>query len=70
MNTKQWIWQHQDFPNFNYDYKEIEPMIFRLIEKSGVLKGKISYLSNSEQDNFSVETSLSEIIATSQIEGI
>jgi Fic family protein len=70
MNTKKWIWQHQDFPNFNYDYKEIEPMIFNLIEKSGVLKGKISYLSNSEQDNFSIETSLSEIIATSQIEGI
>ncbi len=70
MNSKKWIWQHQDFPNFNYDYKEIEPMIFRLIEKSGVLKGKISYLSDSEQDNFSVETSLSEIVASSQIEGI
>ncbi|NEW60712.1 DUF4172 domain-containing protein [Sulfurovum sp. bin170] len=54
MNTKKWIWQHQDFPNFNYDYKEIEPMIFRFFEKSGELKGKISYLSNSEQDNFSI----------------
>jgi len=70
MNTKKWIWEHQDFPNFNYDYKEIEPLIFRLIEKSGELKGKISYLSNNEQDNFSLETSLSEIIATSQIEGV
>lgn len=70
MNTKKWIWQHPNFPNFNHDYKEIEPMIFRLIEKSGELKGKISYLSNSEQDNFSIETSLSEIIATSEIEGI
>lgn len=70
MNTKKWIWQHPDFPNFNYDYKKIEPMIFRLIEKSGELKGKISYLSNSEQDDFSIETSLSEIIATSEIEGV
>ncbi|HHH19565.1 MAG TPA: DUF4172 domain-containing protein, partial [Campylobacterales bacterium] len=70
MNTKKWIWEHPDFPNFNYNYKEIEPMIFHLIEKSGELKGKISYLSNSEQDNFSIETSLSEIIATSEIEGI
>ncbi|CAA6805787.1 MAG: Fic family protein [uncultured Sulfurovum sp.] len=70
MNTKKWIWEHEDFPNFNYDYKEIEPIIFRLIEKSGELKGKISYLSNSEQDNFSVETSLNEIIATSEIEGV
>jgi Fic family protein len=70
MNSKKWIWQHQDFPSFNYEYKEIEPMIFRLIEKSGVLKGKISYLSDSEQDNFSVETSLSEIVASSEIEGI
>jgi len=70
MNTKKWIWEHQDFPHFNYDYKEIEPLIFRLIEKSGELKGKISYLSNNEQDDFSVETSLSEIIATSEIEGV
>jgi len=70
MNTKKWIWQHQNFPHFGYDYKEIEPMIFRLIEKSGVLKGKISYLSDSQQDNFSMETSLSEIVASSQIEGV
>jgi len=70
MNTKKWIWEHHDFPHFNYDHKEIEPLIFRLIEKSGELKGKISYLSNNEQDDFSVETSLSEIIATSEIEGV
>jgi len=70
MNTKKWIWEHQDFPNFKYDYSQIEPMIFRLIEKSGELKGKISYLSNSEQDNFSIETSLNEIIATAEIEGV
>jgi Fic family protein len=70
MNTKKWIWEHQDFPHFNYDYKKIEPLIFKLIEKSGELKGKISYLSNNEQDNFSIETSLDEIVATSEIEGV
>jgi Fic family protein len=70
MNTKKWIWQHENFPNFTYDYSQIEPMIFRLIEKSGELKGKMSYLAVTEHDNFSVETSLSEIIATSLIEGV
>jgi len=70
MNSKKWIWQHPNFPNFNYNYQEIEPIIFRLIEKSGELKGKISYLSHNEQDNFSLETSLSEIVASSQIEGV
>lgn len=70
MNRKKWIWQHPNFPNFNYNYQEIEPIIFRLIEKSGELKGKISYLSHNEQDNFSLETSLSEIVASSQIEGV
>ena len=70
MNTKKWIWEHEDFPHFNYAYKEIEPLIFKLIEKSGELKGKISYLSNNEQDNFSIETSLNEIVATSEIEGV
>jgi len=70
MNTKKWIWQHQNFPNFTHDYSKIEPMIFQLIEKSGELKGKMSYLATNEHDNFSVETSLSEIIATSLIEGV
>jgi Fic family protein len=70
MNTKKWIWQHKNFPSFTHDYSKIEPMIFQLIEKSGELKGKMSYLAMNEHDNFSVETSLSEIIATSLIEGI
>jgi Fic family protein len=69
MNVKKWIWQHKNFPHFTYDYSKIEPMIFRLIEKSGELKGKMSYLATGEHDNFSVETSLNEIIATSLIEG-
>ena len=70
MNTKKWIWQHKNFPNFTYDYNQIEPLIFKLIEKSGELKGKMSFLASSEHKNFSVETSLNEIIATSLIEGV
>jgi len=69
MNSKKWIWQHQNFPNFTYDYSKIEPLIFKLIEKSGELKGKMSYLAQNEHDSFSIETSLSEIVATSLIEG-
>ncbi len=70
MNSKKWIWQHQNFPNFSHDYSKIEPMIFQLIEKSGELKGKMSYLAQNEHDSFSLETSLSEIVATSLIEGV
>ena len=70
MKTEKWIWQHKNFPNFTHDYSKIEPMIFKLIEKSGELKGKMSYLAVNERDNFSVDTSLNEIIATSLIEGI
>jgi hypothetical protein len=51
MNTKKWIWQHKNFPNFTHDYSKIEPMIFQLIEK-------MSCLAMNEHDNFSVETSL------------
>lgn len=70
MNTKKWIWQHDNFPHFVYDYSKIEPIIFKLIEKSGELKGKMSYLAQNEHDLFSVETSLNEIVATSLIEGV
>jgi len=70
MNSKKWIWEHENFPNFTYDYSKIEPMVFGLIEKSGELKGKMSYLAQNEHDNFSIETSLNEIVATSAIEGV
>ena len=69
-NKKKWIWEHADFPNFNYDYTQIEPLVYSLIEKSGELKGRMSYLSSYEKDSFSIETSLSEILSTSQIEGV
>ena len=68
--TRKWIWQHEDFPYFKYDYTEIEPLIYKLIEKSGELKGRMSYLSRTEKDSFSIETSVNEIVSTSEIEGI
>jgi Fic family protein len=68
--TIKWIWQHEDFPNFKYDYSEIEPLVYNLIEKSGELKGRMSYLSRNEKDSFSIETSVNEIVSTSEIEGV
>jgi len=68
--TKKWVWQHEDFPNFKYDYSEIEPLVYNLIEKSGELKGRMSYLSRNEKDSFSIETSVNEIVSTSEIEGV
>lgn len=68
--TEKWIWQHKSFPNFKYKASEIEPLIYSLIEKSGELKGKMSYLSSKEKESFSLETSLNEIISTSEIEGV
>lgn len=69
MNSK-WIWQHHDFPHFTYAYEKIEPLIYRLIEKSGELKGRMSYLDERAKDNFSIETSIEEIVSNSEIEGI
>jgi len=69
-NKKKWIWEHDDFPSFTYHYVQIEPLVYSLIEKSGELKGRMSYLSSHEKDSFSIETSLNEIMSTSQIEGV
>ncbi len=70
MDTTKWIWQHENFSHFVYDYPQLEPAVFRLVEKSGELKGKMSYLTRSEHDLFSVETLMSEIVSTSLIEGM
>ena len=50
--TKKWIWQHEDFLHFTYDYSQIEPLVYTLIEKSGELKGRMSYLSSYERTPF------------------
>ena len=48
MNIKRWIWQHNLYPSFPYDYKAIDLLLTKVSHNIGLLNGKISALN---QDN-------------------
>jgi len=65
-----WIWQHEDYPEFEYPLEALMPIINRL----EYLEGKIATLLEFLDDGSSVENKLrnleDEIIASSAIEGV
>jgi Fic family protein len=69
MDDKKWIWEHEAYPNFKYDISLIHPLVLNLVEKQGILKGKIAYLSNKDDTSIAVNNALKEILSTSEIEG-
>ena len=69
--TKQqkWIWQYNDYPNFTYDRKLLDP----LIQKITIEQGKLIAFLNVMDDNNLKQTQLrameNEIISSCAIEG-
>lgn len=66
---KTWIWQHADYPHFNYDKDEIEPLIHETIKTQGLLGGEIRYLSSTESHTIMFDNAVNEIMLTSKLEG-
>ena len=64
-----WIWQHPDYPNFNYDKEKLTKLIGNIDYNRGILDG-ISKLFNKEDIlNIEINTLTDEAINTSLIEG-
>jgi len=68
-NSQLWVWQHSNYPNFNYDKKEIFTEILVVSKIQGELEGTLKYLSTQERENIFSENMLDEIIYNSYIEG-
>jgi len=68
-NPLLWIWQHSNYPNFNYDKKEISTDLLAVSKEQGELEGTLKHLSLQEQENIFTENMLDEIIYNSSIEG-
>jgi len=69
MSIKRWIWQHDLYPSFLYNYKALDLLLTQVSHNIGLLKGKISALNNSDTDSIQIDTITNEIIASSKIEG-
>ena len=69
MSIKRWIWQHQLYPTFPYDYKALDSILTQVAHNIGLLKGKISILNKNNTNSIQIDTITNEIIASSKIEG-
>lgn len=64
-----YIWQHPDWPNFNYQTGEIEHLLYQYALDAGRLAGGLTYLQQNQQYNAYIDLMVSEAINSSLIEG-
>ncbi len=62
-------WQQKDWPDFQYDLSEIEPLLFRFSEKVGRVSGLLRGLPEKTQNEAIIDLMVAEAIKTSEIEG-
>ena len=64
-----WIWQHKDYPNFNYNKSKLTELISQIEYNRGILDGISKLFSSEDIVNIEIETLTDEAINTSLIEG-
>jgi Fic family protein len=64
-----WIWQHPDYPNFNYDKTKLTDSIVEIDYYRGVLDGMSKLFNEDDIRSIEIETLTDEALNTSLIEG-
>lgn len=62
-------WQQPDWPNFQYDSDLIQGSLLSIVEKMGVISGKLAHLDKEQQTEALVSLMIEEAVKTSLIEG-
>jgi len=62
-------WQQSDWPNFKYDLKAIEDVLFSFAERAGRVDGLLEGLPDDSRTEAMIEIMVAEAIKTSEIEG-
>lgn len=62
-------WQQPDWPNFKYDLKDIEDVLFAFAERAGRVGGLLAGLPEGTQTETMIDMMVAEAIKTSEIEG-
>jgi Fic family protein len=69
MQTTEWIWQQENWPNFTWRDAIIQPLLHNTRLKQGILLGCASAVSDSDHSTTELDTLLQNIITSSAIEG-
>ncbi len=62
-------WQQEDWPDFRFDLKEVEPALLRFGERAGRLTGLMDGLSEPQNEDTILALMIAEAVQTSAIEG-
>jgi len=62
-------WQQSDWPNFRYDLKDIEDVLFTFAERAGRVEGLLEGLPEDTKTEAMIDIMVAEAIKTSEIEG-
>ncbi len=65
----EWNWQHPDWPNFQWDARELARSEAVFLEEAGVIVGSAKHLREADREALTVETMTSDAVDTSRIEG-
>ena len=65
---KRYNWQQSDWPNFRYDVSVIQDILFSIAEKTGLIHGKLSHLTEDLKSEAMISLMVEEAVKTSEIE--
>jgi len=65
----QYIWQHSNWPRFEYDLLEIQDLLYEYARESSALQGGFAQIPKNIQTDTIIDLMVSEALNTSEIEG-
>jgi len=68
-SIKKWIWQHDDYPTFNYEQSALKRLFLEISRNIGRLEGAVSGLNGKSMNSLLIDASIDEIVQSSEIEG-
>ena len=69
VQKKQWIWEDENYPNFEYDIEKITPIMLSIARKQGELLALSQVMGNHNLQKTQSKALENEILASSAIEG-
>ncbi len=69
MEEKKWIWEHTDYPDFQYNHTKLDTVLSQVSRNTGILEGTINILNASNTTSIQLDAVTNEILASSEIEG-
>lgn len=64
-----WIWEHKNWPNFEYDATSLLESEKLFYSNAGVIKGVFSHLAQNNIEHLKIDILTQEAVSTSSIEG-